>query len=222
VRARTTAAAPFDPPLPPKWTPTEYVSWSARLAGLSRHDAAAATKDALARLQLSPLATTQLARLVPHARRGVVVAAALATGASVLLLEDPIGALSEEAARNFGNVLGSALEGRSWIAFAPRVPLTSPLALQAEEAIVVSGARVDAQGAPAEIAAAVKRFSLRVNGPLDALAAKLTQRGARVHQEGTRVLVDLGDSMTTADLLGLAGESQVTIVELHPVSRALA
>jgi hypothetical protein len=28
--------------------------------------------------------------------------------------------------------------------------------------------------------------------------------------------------MTTADLLGLAGESQVTIVELHPVSRALA
>jgi ABC-2 type transport system ATP-binding protein len=225
VRARALAGAPLDPALPPKWTVSEYVVWSARLAGVPRADAAAAAKDALARLQLAPLATTAIARLVPHARRGVVVAAALsalATGPQLLVLEDPLGGLPEEIARSFGKVLAAALDGRAWIVFAPRVPLTSPLALHAEEAVVVSGARVDAQGAPAEIAAAVRRFALRVHGPVEALTARLAPRGAKVQEDGARLLVDLGEGISTADLFGLAGEANVTILELHPVSRALA
>jgi ABC-type taurine transport system ATPase subunit len=222
VRARTIAGAAMDPPLPPKWTPAEYVAWSARLAGIARAEATANAKEALDKLQLSTLATMQLGRLVPHARRGVVIAAAMATGAPVLALEDPIGALPEEMARSFATVLARALEGRSWIVFAPRISLTSPIAGAAEEAIVASSARVDAQGAPAEIAAAERRFALRVHGPLAAFGALLAQRGVKMQEDGARVVVDLGASVTTSDLLRIATEAKVTVVELHPVARALA
>jgi ABC-type multidrug transport system ATPase subunit len=220
VRAREIAGAALDPPLPPKWTPIEYVEWSARLAGLERPVALANANEALKKLQLDQLATMQLGRLVPHARRGVVIAAAMATGAPVLAMEDPIGALPEEMARSFANVLTKALDGRSWIVFAPRIPLTSPLAAAAHEAIVASSARVDAQGPPAEIAAAQRRFALRVHGPVEALAALLSQRGVKLQQDGARIVVDLASGVTTSDLLRLAGEANVTVVELHPVARA--
>jgi ABC-type taurine transport system ATPase subunit len=222
VRSGIVAGAALDPPLPPKWTPTEYVVWSARLAGHPKPEAAARAKEALARFRLEPLAATALGRLVPHARRGVVVAAALATGAAVLALEDPIGGLPEEMARSFAKILVSALEGCSWMVFAPRIPLTSPLAMHAEEAIVVSGARVDAHGAPAEIAAAERRFVARVQGPVDAFARLLAARGVRLQQDGARVVLDLVDGVSTSELLRLAVESNVTVVELHPVARAFA
>jgi hypothetical protein len=35
-------------------------------------------------------------------------------------------------------------------------------------------------------------------------------------------MLDLGESVTTAELLGLAVESDVTIVEMVPVARALS
>lgn len=216
------AGAALDPPLPPKWTPKEYVTWSARLAGLSKADAQRLAADAIARLQLVAMEKVGLATLAPHARRAVVVAAALATGATVIAMEDPLGGLPEELARTFARILVSALEERSFIVFAPRLPLTSPLALAAEEAIVVASSSVLTQGAPAEIAAAERRFVARVQGPVEALGAKLAERGGHLTAVGAQVHFDLGESMTTADLLGLCLESDVTVVELRSLARALA
>jgi len=215
------AAAPLDPPLPPKWTATEYVTWSARLSGRSASDARTLAKNAIARVQLGAIATQPLARMVPHARRGVVVAAALATASHTLILEDPLANLPEESARTWAGILVAALEEVPWVVVAGRIALTSPLVIACDEALVISSSRVDAQGPPAEIAAASHRFVARIHGSLEALTARLAERGARIDVQGAQVLLDLGDAVTTADLLRMAAESDATIVEMVPVARAL-
>lgn len=223
VRGRVIVGAPLDPPLPPKWTALEYVTWSARLAGHSSADARRLAADAVARVKLGALAGGAIERMAVHARRGVVLAAALATGATAIALEDPLAGLPEETARSWARMIVEALEGSSWIVFGARLSLTSPLAMRAEEALMVSSSRLDAQGPPAEIAAADRRFVARIHcaGPLDALGARLSERGATMAVQGAQVLLDLGASMTTADLLGLCAELEATVVEMVPVARAL-
>lgn len=226
VAARRIAGAPLDPPFPPKWTPLEYATWSARLSGHDASEAKKRAQQALDALSMGSLAKTAIARIASHARRATVVAAAMATGASVLVLEDPLAGLPEETWRAWGRALVTALEDRSWIVFAPRVPLTSPLAFHSDEAVVVTGVRVDAQGPPAEVAAAERRYVARLQGSLTALSARLASRGAKVSPHGSsssaHVVFDLGATLTTAELLGLCQESDVTVVELLPVARALA
>lgn len=223
VRGAVIAGAPLDPPLPLKWTALDYVTWSSRLAGNTSVDARRLAGEALALVQLGPMASSTLERMAPHARRGVVLAAAVATGASVIALEDPLAALPEELARAFAKVIVQALGNRSWVVFAARLSLTSPLAMNADEALMVSSSRLDAQGPPAEIAAQARRFVARIHstGSLDDLGARLSERGATMDVQGAQVLLDLGTSMTTADLLGLCAELDATVVEMVPVARAL-
>ncbi len=222
ARERAAAGCALDPPLPPKWTVAEYVRWSARLSGLAKGEAAAGASDAMARLKLGPMERSLLGGLPPHARRAVVLAAAVATGAPVLVIEDPLTGLSEDAARAYAHIVIEALEDRSWIVLAGRVPLTSPLALHADEAVVASATRVEAQGPPAELAAAERRFVARVHGAMDGLAARLAERGVSVEVHGGQVVFDLKGAITTAELMAMCAASQVAIVELVPVARALA
>jgi len=216
------AAAPLDPPLPPKWTVLDYVTWSSRLAGHSAGDARALAVEAIDRVQLEALSRTTLDRMIPHARRGVVLASAIATEAAVIAVQDPLANLPEEIARTWARILVTALADRSWVIFAARVSLTSPLAMHADEALVVSSSRLDAQGPPAEIAAADRRYVARIHGSLDALEARLAERGAKMDVQGAQVLLDLGDSVTTADLLGMCEELDATVVEMVPLARALS
>jgi ABC-type multidrug transport system ATPase subunit len=223
VKSALLAGAPLDPPMPPKWTALEYVTWSSRLAGNSAADARRLAKEAVALVQLGPMATSTMERMVPHARRGVVLAAAIATGAQVIALEDPLATLPEEIARSWAKVIVQALADRAWLVFAARISLTSPLAMNADEALMVSSSRLDAQGPPAEIAAADRRFVARIHSAttLDALGARLSERGATMDVQGAQVLLDLGESLTTAELLGLCAELDATVVEMVPVARAL-
>lgn len=223
VRQGMVASAALDPPLPPTWTVFEYVVWSSRLAGHSARDARGLANEAIGRASLEAMSTHALARLNLHARRGVVLAAALATGARTIVLEDPLAALPEEIARSWARILVRALEGRAWIVLAGRLTLTSPLVMNAEEAIIVSSNRVAAQGPPAEIVAHHGQgFMARIHGPIEALREKLVPKGAKLDVHGAQALIHLGDSMTIAELLGLACEADVTIVELVPLSHALA
>ena len=221
AREGVVAGAPLDPPLPPKWTGLEYVTWSARLAGHSAGDARTLAKDAVALVQLGAMATTPIARMVPHARRGVVLAAALATDAAVIVIEDPLAGLAEEIARTWARIVVQALAERAWVVLAGRISLTSPLAMEADEALIVSSSRLLAQGPPAEIAAADRRFVARIHGPVEALGARLTERGVRMDIQGAQVLLDLGATLTTAELLGMCVELEATVVEMVPLSRAL-
>jgi ABC-type multidrug transport system ATPase subunit len=216
------AGAAMDPPLPPQWTATEYVEWSARLGGVAREDGRTSAAAAIDRLQLGPMAKTQLSRLVPHARRATVVAAALATGAEVIALDDPLAGLPDEVAVSYAKILVAALEGRPWLVFAARLPLASPLAVAADEAIVATASRVEAQGAPVEIGAAIRRFTGRLDGDASAIAALLEARGAHMEERGGHVVFDLGREMTTSELLSICAGAGVSVIELVPIARALA
>lgn len=216
------AGAPLDPPLPPRWTVTEYVTWSARLAGHDATEAKRLATSAIETMQLVGFAKTTLAAVVPHARRAVVVAAALATAPDVLVMEDPTGGLPEESSRTLAHILVKAVEDRPWIVFAARVPFTSPIALAAQEAIVISSSRVESQGPPAELAAAKRKYVARVQGSVELLGARLAERGGSIEVQGAQVIVDLGESLSTAEVLGLCLESNVLVVEMLPVARALA
>lgn len=223
ARTGIVAGAALDPPLPPKWTPIEYVTWSSRLAGHTAGDAKTLANEAIALVQLGAMASAPLERLVPHAKRGVVLAAAIATDAAVIVVDDPLASLPEEVARAWARIIVQALSDRAWLVLASRVSLTSPLAMNADEALIVSSTRVDAQGPPAEIAAADHRYVARIHSPrsLDELGARLTERGARMDVQGAQVLLDLGPSVTTADLLAMCAELDATVVEMVPVARAL-
>jgi ABC-2 type transport system ATP-binding protein len=216
------AGAAMEPPTPPRWTVTDYVQWSARLAGLPASEARASAESAIAKMQLAPMAKTRTVHLVPHARRATVVAAALATSAEVIALEDPLGGLPDDVARTYAGVLVRALEDRAWIVFAPRVALTSPLALAADEALIATATRLDAQGAPAELAAAERCFVGRVHGRIGAITPALAARGARVEERGAHLFFDLGPEMKSHELMAICAGAGVAVVELVPVARALS
>src|SRR5579884_3038401 len=164
VRGGVAAGAPLDPPVPGDWTVRRYVLWSARLAGHARQAAEALAEDAIARVKLGEAAAEgRLGPSAPAVRRATVLAAALATGARTLLVEDPSTGL-DDVARPFAHVVAHALRDRRVVFFAGRIPLDSPIALAADEAVVVDGSHVAAQGPPAELAAAERTFVLCVGG----------------------------------------------------------
>lgn len=226
IREGLAACAPLNPPLPSKWTALQYVAWSAELAGHARATALAMATDALARMQVESMSRIRLGAAPVPARRAIVIAAALATGASVLLVEDPVAGLSGDGAQVLARAMARAQDDRPTAMFAARVALESPLALAADEAIVIDGSRVAAQGAPAEIAAAEGTFVLRVQGNVEAFRRAVDARGGRaqVAEDApfpVHVRVNLGP-LTASDLLRIASESDAVVMELRPLARAFA
>jgi ABC-type multidrug transport system ATPase subunit len=226
VRRRIAAAAPLDPPLPPTWTPREYVTWSARLAGHGRGAARALADDALQRLLVTPVATTRLDRAALSVRRATVVAAALAIGAGTLLLDDPFDGLPDDVAAAFGRAVVGALGDRRSALFCGRAALSSPMAAAADEAIVLDGSRVAVQGPPAEVASRARAVAVRVAGDARAFAEALAARGALaigavddapIHQ----LTLELGQ-IGTLEVLRLAKATSVVVLELRPIARAFA
>jgi len=226
VRERLAASAPLDPPLPRGWTVRQYVTWSARLAGFTRGAAVTQASEALSLLRLGGVAGARLSKATVAVRRATVLAAALATGAAAILVEDPVAGLPPETERFFARVVVRALESRRTVFFGGRVPLESPVALAADEALVVGGSRVEAQGAPGEIAAQERAFALRVAGDVQAFARSLASRGARLlspldASNRGRLSVELGD-FGTRELLDIAASCDAVVLELRPLSRAFA
>lgn len=221
------AGAPLDPPLPPEWTVSAYVTWSARLAGFSRGDASARAEGAIDKLGLRPRAREILGRATPAARRATVIAAAFATGARVIALEDPSPSLDGEAADSLLKVAARALEGRAWILFAARAPLSSPIVAAAGEAIVLAGSSVAERGTPSVLATRARRYTVDVQGAGEALARALSARGAIVESVisvpgSARFILELAEEGTTHDLFACAAEVRAVVIELRPIARAFA
>jgi ABC-type multidrug transport system ATPase subunit len=221
------ASAPLDPPMPAAWTVLRYTTWSARLAGHDRVAAFALATDALSRMQLTSVARAKLAAAPLPVRRATVIAGALATGAETLLLEDPMLGLDEQAGQLLARAIARATVDRRTAVFAARVPLESPIALAADEAIVVDEAQVTAQGAPAEIAAAERTLALRVHGQVDAFLRGVEASGGRAEGVGEGpqppgpprfVRVELGP-LSSRDLFRIAAESDAVVIELRPLAR---
>jgi ABC-type multidrug transport system ATPase subunit len=220
------ACAPLDPPLPGTWTVIQYALWSARLAGHERAPALALATDALARLQVTSMAQTKLAAATPAVKRATVLAAALATGATTLLVEDPVLGLPSETGHVLARIAARALEDRHTVVFAARVPLESPLALAADEAMIVDGSQLVAQGAPGELAARERTLALRVHGELGAFVRAVEACGGHVVVAPgafppAYVRLELGP-LAARDLLRIAAESDAVVVELRPLARPFA
>ena len=215
------AGAAQEMPLPPRWTVAEYIQWSARLAGVPAPEAKRSTDVAIEKLRLGPLAKTETSRLVLHGRRATIVASALATCAEVIALDDPLGGLADDVSIAYAGVLAEALADRAWVVFAPRMPLVSVLAERADEAIVATALRVEAQGAPAALAASTHRFVARLDGPAQPVLAEIEARGVAVELHGAHLVLDLGSAMTTCELVAMCAAADVSVVELMPVARAL-
>jgi ABC-2 type transport system ATP-binding protein len=220
VRAGHVASAQLDPPLPASWTPLEYLTWSARLAGRTRGEAEDRARDAASRLKLDVSGRSRLRGAAVETRRAVVVAAALATGAGTLLLEDPLAGLSEEAARGLARHVVRATEGLRTVVFAARSPLSSPLALDADEALVLDGSRVVAQGDPAEIATHDRAYTVRLHVASASFGRIAERRGARVSGAGAEWTVDLGASLQVSDILDIAAAAETVVLELRPLTEA--
>jgi ABC-type multidrug transport system ATPase subunit len=225
IEAGLVACAPLDPPMPPKWTVLDYTTWSARLAGHRRAVAFGLATDAVGRMQLTTMAVTKLAAAPLSVRRATVLAAALATGAEALLIDDPLAGLPYDSALLLARAVARGTAGRRTTTFAGRMPLESPMALAADEAIVLDGSRVVGQGAPAEIAAAEKTLALRVHGQVDAFVRAVEDRGGHAKASDgappVHVRVELG-ALSSRDLFAIAMESDAVVMELRPLAGAFA
>jgi ABC-type multidrug transport system ATPase subunit len=223
-RRALVAVAPLDPPLPPAWTTRSYATWSARLVGHDRASAERNAREAIAMLRMGGIADAKLGGAPVHIRRGAVLAAALATGASLLLFEDPTPGLADDVARTLARVLAQALDetatspGRAWVMFAARLPLTSPFAHRADEAFLFSRGQLARSGAPGELAAAEQTFHVRVNGPQNDFVDVLRKHGADVVTADTHLTVRLDDALAPRELFQLAEEAHVVLVELVPIA----
>lgn len=213
------AAAPAAMKVPDDWTLAELCTWSARLGGLAPAQAKIGAHQALGRLDLRDVGALKLAKLLPHVRALVPLAAALATQAPLVVLEDPTAAAPADVARALARKILTALEGKQWILFAGQISLDSPFALHADEAIVIGGAKV-AQGAVAEVAAREGIYAVRVHGEARTFARLVTGQGGVARGDGEELTVDLGDKLRTKDLFDIAEEAHSVIVELRPLSRA--
>ncbi len=235
IREGRAAAARFDVPVPPSWTALTYVTWRARLAGQHRRLAARSAKDALERFAIAPQA--RVASLNETARRGFHVAAAYATGAACLLIDDVYAGLADTDAFALARVLSTAIEPLGWIVFAARAPLGSRLGLAADEALVFAGSSLAAAGDPAEVAATERAFAVRIEVPretahetahaaAEAFFTACLEGGARIHDssswESSLVRIELGATMRPRDLFRCAQEAGCAIVELTPYASALA
>jgi ABC-type multidrug transport system ATPase subunit len=226
LRKGLIACAPLDPRLPPRWTMAQYIAWSALLVGHTRAAAKRLCADALSAMQLETMGGAKVGSATLSVRRGVVIAAALATGAPTILLDDPLAGLPEDTGRSMASVLSQALSSRRTIIFSGRIPIDASVAIGADEAVVVDGSRVTAQGTPVEVASQRRTLSLRVKGDVYAFARALDAEGAHATvsanaQEPTPMRVELG-RLAPSDLLRIAAGVRTVVFELRPLPHRFA
>jgi len=221
LRQSVIAAAPLDPPLPARFTARKYVECSAALAGLDRRAASAAADRALTALQMGAVADKPIGSSVAHARRATVVAAALATGARTVLLQDPTVGLPDDAAQVFGETLLGATSGCRTLLFVGQGQLDSPLVRRATSALTFAAGRLLAQGSPEDLAAQSSRVQARVVGNADALTEALAGLGLAPEWVGDTVILELGER-STLDVLRAAVGADCVITELRRISSAWA
>lgn len=225
ARTAAIASAPASAKTPARWTALDLAIENARLAGHGRRESARLAATALEAMKLEPRGKTRLGDASPSVARAAMLAAALATGAPALLVEDFTPGLPDGAARALARSFVQACRGRRWVLFAGRLALSSPLGLEADEAVLFSGGRLAGAGSPAELATRDRTFSVRTAGesPL-AFADKLREHGAQVDADetGRALTVTIPEGFSTLELVALARSSDVVVVELLPLSGAVA
>jgi iron complex transport system ATP-binding protein len=152
--ARRVAVVPQSPAMPAGLTVREYVllgrtPYVSYMGSESRHDHAA-TEEAIARLDLAELAERRLSTLSGGERQRAVLARALAQQAPLLLLDEPTSAL--DAGRQLDALeLVDGLRLDAGLTVVAAMHDLTLAGLYASRVVLISGGRIVAQGAPAEV-----------------------------------------------------------------------
>ncbi|MFO0675030.1 MAG: hypothetical protein U0169_00710 [Polyangiaceae bacterium] len=184
VDGGTWTSAPFDPPMPGTWSVRDYVESGASLAGVPRSRVRASADGAMSRLGIASAAKTKLAKAPKGLRRGTVLAAALATDADVLVVDDPTSDLADDERAIMVDIFVRAAGDRSFVVFTPRLAATSPWASHVDSVVVFRGSEARVLGSVAEVASVGSSYTIRFDGPRDAFERELRAGGAEVHDAG--------------------------------------
>lgn len=210
--------APLDPPLPPRWSALEYLSWSARLAGTPKSSAGRMAGEALGTVGASSLAEARLDALGAAERRVLVLAHAIVTMPEVLIAAMPLSGLSGAAAEYVFRAFERATRDRAWIASVSREGEPSferALADSAEDALFFDAGRLMRAG-KLDTSKLARVYALTVRQGAEALRARLAARGIELHGGPSRFFVELPEAATTSELLAASLEAGAPIVQLSP------
>jgi ABC-type multidrug transport system ATPase subunit len=200
----------------------DYCRSSAELAGVpsARRDVIA--RDAIARTKLESFTSTKLVKASLLVRRGALLAGALASDAPTLILSDPSEGLETEVARGFCRTVAQAIDDKSYVMWKARARTNDPSASFVDEALVVAGSAVVAQGPPEEIASSTRTFVLRLEGQADAATAileSLRERGATIDALGPAAFrLTLPEGTGTRAVFEAADGREAIITELSPIA----
>jgi ABC-type multidrug transport system ATPase subunit len=229
----------FQPGLPRRWSVSQYLKASARLAGLSERVAEAEARSALERCQVSWLAGAKLGDLPPVHERLVVVLHATLGSPPILALETPLSGLDEGSQRQLAEAIGRAGAGRRLL---QSVAEASPGSVERmvldgfEEVWLLGPGGVLARGSAAEVLAAANRYLVVVTREARRLASVLVETGAQASlsdperpasgepggqtaadARGGRLIVDLGPEQTPDVIVEAALAANSPIVEMLPL-----
>lgn len=207
--------------LPDALTVGEAVTYAARLAGRRSEAAERSAEAALARLRLVGERSTRVAKLPPLARRAAEVACALATGATCLVLDDPLGDLDDADRERFEPLLIDAVGGEAWILVAREARETSAFVARAGDVVLVEASGVAWRGAPTDLPLA-GRWVLRVLFDVEAVARRLGAHGIDAEASEGRVLLTLADAVDADRVVAACVELGAPLLELRPLLRGAA
>lgn len=215
-----TGFAPLDPPVPRSMTALAYVTWAARLAGVTPRAAEALARAALHRVGLETLAARPAAALGVAERRALQLAKAIVANPAVIVAEAPLDRLEGDAASFVAGALAAATEGRRALLSARRIhPATAEgaVARAADHLVFFGEGGVVAEGAPTELASGARVLRLTVASNAGALRSALAARGVALGGGPVHFTVVLPDGSTTAPILEAASEARAAVVEMVPL-----
>lgn len=220
------------PAYPSRWTVLDWLSWRLRLVGVP----AAAGSATLGAFGLTAHGVALVSKTPLLVRRALPLIAAIAAAPQsrepLLVLDDAFSGLEDPDAHELAAafVSATATAGCAWLALLPILPLRSPLALAADDVLVLEAGEIVAQGSALEVLAGERRYVVRVLGSTIAWPERLQELGIRlvsqrdfVRDEGTgrELTVAFEGERGPRDLFALSADSGDVILELFPASGKL-
>jgi ABC-type multidrug transport system ATPase subunit len=213
------AIAALDPPLPPRWTALEYLTWGARLAGADRTTAARDARAVLGEFGLEGSGSQIVESLPLIERRVLVLAQAVIAKPEVLVATAPLSGLGGREAAYVAAAWAQASRGRKWIVSVSNLHLgsaESTLAQSADDLLLFASGSLVRQGKLDRLANGAVGYTVTVRSRATELRAALLSRGVELTGGPSRFFVELPQEMKAQDLLALSADVGAPIVELVP------
>jgi ABC-2 type transport system ATP-binding protein len=206
--------------MPSGWTASEYVAWSARLAGHPKRVAADLAAAALERVGLAKARATDLRSLDLPSRRALLLAHAAVASPRVLIADAPLQGLTGAAAAFVLRALAAVTEGRGAILAQTRVDpgtLEGSLARGATDVLVFSGGELVIDVPAADLLAAPRLFAVTVRTNAEILRVELLSRGIDLRGGPIRFAATLPHGLGARDILAAAAVAKAAVIDVYPL-----